>query len=245
MPSIKPAHDEVASYRRSSRDTPKQSSFNGMLVFSLMLMAIMMGVGGYTLFEVREKLDLANTLLAKGQQNIRDLEDRLAATGTDVSKTLQNVQSSLETNYSEIDKLWKIAYRQNRPKLQELEKKLVSISAANQTLNRRVGTIVSNVDAVTTGFAELSDDMLEIQESLVDESSELATEVALFRAKLQDQEDVVENNRRSISSLSNKISQTEEAIEAIDRFRQQVNQRLLNLRNEAVDESVPEGPPDP
>ena len=55
IPSIKPAQDEVASYRRSGRsEAPKQSNFNGLLVFVIVLMAIMMGVGGYTIFELQE-----------------------------------------------------------------------------------------------------------------------------------------------------------------------------------------------
>ena len=43
IPAIAPAKDEVASYRRSGRsDAPKQSNFNGILVFALVLMAIVM-----------------------------------------------------------------------------------------------------------------------------------------------------------------------------------------------------------
>jgi uncharacterized protein HemX len=94
VPAIKPAQDEVASYRSTNRsDAPKQSNFNGMLVFSLVLMAIMMGVGGYTLFEVQQRLDQSNKILEEANKNVRDLESRLEATGTDVSKTIQIIQS--------------------------------------------------------------------------------------------------------------------------------------------------------
>ncbi|MDA0977075.1 MAG: hypothetical protein O3B72_00815, partial [Proteobacteria bacterium] len=82
IPSIKPAQDEVASYRRGGQTkAPKQSNFNGMLVFVIVLMAIMMGIGGYTLYEVQLKLERSNELLAEGQENVRMLEARLAATG--------------------------------------------------------------------------------------------------------------------------------------------------------------------
>jgi len=122
IPEIAPAKDEVASYRRSVRsDVPKQSNFNGILVFALVLMAIMMGIGGFTLYEVQQKLDQSNRLLAEGQTSIRDLNDRLAATGTDVSKTLQVMQAQQTSNVGEIDKLWAVAYRQNRPRIQTIE----------------------------------------------------------------------------------------------------------------------------
>ena len=93
LPSIKPDADEVSSYRKSGRsDAPKQSSFNGILVFVLFLMVIVMGFGGYVLYEVQKKLVEANALLSTGQESILELEGRLAATGTDVSKTLQEMQ---------------------------------------------------------------------------------------------------------------------------------------------------------
>ena len=38
--AIRPDHDEVAAYRRGGRaEAPKQSNFNGILVFSLIVMA--------------------------------------------------------------------------------------------------------------------------------------------------------------------------------------------------------------
>ena len=74
IPSIKPDQLDVASYRRSGRsDPPKQSNFNGFLVFVIALMAIIMGVGGYTLYEVQQNLAISNELLDQGQSNIRDL----------------------------------------------------------------------------------------------------------------------------------------------------------------------------
>ena len=73
IPSIKPDQVDVASYRRNARtDPPKQSNFNGFLVFVIALMAIIMGVGGFALYEVQQSLALSNKLLDQGQNNIRD-----------------------------------------------------------------------------------------------------------------------------------------------------------------------------
>ena len=237
IPSIKPARDQVASYRRGGRtEAPKQSNFNGMLVFSLVLMAIMMGVGGFTLFEVRQKLDQANQLLTQGQKNIRDLEDRLAATGTDVSKTLQVIQTKQETTFLEIDKLWKVAYRQNRPKLEELEKQVETVQAKSKTRDGSMETVIANLFKVTGDFTLLSDDIVAVRQGLIDDNSEMTTAVSLVRGQMQDQEDLVEGNRRSISSLEKKVSEVEEAIDVIDRYRQQVNQRLVDLQNKIQQE---------
>ena len=72
IPSIKPDQADVASYRRNARvDPPKQSNFNGFLVFVIPLMAIIMGVGGFVIYEVQQSLAISNQLLNQGQNNIK------------------------------------------------------------------------------------------------------------------------------------------------------------------------------
>ena len=70
-------------------------------------MAIIMGVGGFVLYEVQQNLALSNQLLDQGQNNIRDLDTRLSETGTDVLKTTQDLSDQVKLNFTEIDKLGK------------------------------------------------------------------------------------------------------------------------------------------
>ena len=85
----------VQRQKASRPGMARQSSFNGLLVFVIVVMAIMMGIGGYTLWQVQQKLETANALLARGQENVKALDERLAATGTDVSKTLRKMQDEI------------------------------------------------------------------------------------------------------------------------------------------------------
>jgi len=244
VPAIKPAQDEVASYRSTNRsDAPKQSNFNGMLVFSLVLMAIMMGVGGYTLFEVQQRLDQSNKILEEANKNVRDLESRLEATGTDVSKTIQIIQSTAETNISEIDKLWQIAYFQNKPKLQELEKEVGTISADNVKLTTQTKNLSTDVGKVTSELNRFTKSVSDMHQNLLKDNQKVNTQVTLVRGQVQDQADLVEGNRRSISALDNKVKNVEESINVFDRYRQQVNQRLLDLQNQIQTEPEPTQPP--
>ncbi|MCB1646074.1 MAG: hypothetical protein KDI36_11510 [Pseudomonadales bacterium] len=230
IPAIAPAKDEVASYRRSSRsDAPKQSNFNGLLVFTIALMAIMMGVGGYTLWEVQNKLAQANALLEQGQKNIRDLEDRLAATGTDVSKTLQEMKEQQKTNVSEIDKLWGVSYRQNRPKIQELESSIAKLRERDKALDTQIGNQVASVNKVTSRFDTFSNDMVELRQSLIQDNEEMTTQVSMVRSQIQDQATIVEGNRRNVTALQNRMKDAEEAIEVIDKYRAQTNRKLVDL----------------
>jgi len=236
IPAIAPAKDEVASYRRSGRaEAPKQSNFNGLLVFALVIMAIMMGVGGFALYEVQKKLDQSNELLAQGQISIRDLDDRLAATGTDVSKTLQVMKAQQALNVREIDKLWGVAFRTNRPRIEKMEVTVKNLLAMDRQLDAKAS-------GVTARFDTFSQQMLS-------DSEDLATTVALVRGQVQDQSVLLEASRRGVLTLDSRMKDAEEAISVIDRYRVQVNQTLVEIKRQmqtgAQTGTQPGAPPAP
>ena len=224
IPSIKPDQDEVASYRSSARSAaPRQSNFNGLLVFVIVLMAIIMGIGGYTLFEVQNKLDRSNQLLAQGQENIAELDSRLAATGTDVSKTLLDLKAQLSTNFSEIDKLWAVSYRQNKP---DIQKNVRSIASLKDNLGQRVTSMSGSLQQMTTQYQAILDELSGLREGLLQDNEELITEIALLRGQVQDQAVAQEASRRNLNSLTKQFNDINEAIDSIDQHRRQLAQKL-------------------
>lgn len=229
IPAIKPGQDDVLYRRRSKSDAPKQSNFNGLLVFVILLMVIVMGAGGYALYEVQLKLDEANLLLTKGQDNIKDLEDRLAATGTDVSKTLQDMQEKMGENFKQIDLLWGHVYRTNKP---NITKNTNAIARTQKDLDREVKPLTESVSRVEANFQTLSGKMTRVQQNLQDDSEEINTQVALVRGQVENQAAVVAANRRNATALTKQLAEVQEAIDVIDTYRRQVNQDFVELRNE-------------
>lgn len=230
IPAIAPAKDEVASYRRSGRaEAPKQSNFNGMLVFALVVMAIMMGVGGFALYEVQKKLDQSNQLLAQGQKSIRDLDDRLAATGTDVSKTLQVMQAQQTTNVQEIDKLWGVAFRNNRPRIEKMEVTIKELLDMDKKLDAKATTVTQRFD--------------KFSQQILGDTEDMATRVGMVRGQVQDQTVLVESNRRSVLALEARMKDAQEAISVIDRYRQQVNQTLVDIKRQLQASAPPPSTP--
>jgi len=231
LPEIAPGKDEIASYRRSSRvEAPKQSNFNGLLVFAIVLMAILMVFGGYTLFEVQQKLDLSNQLLDNVQRNSRDIESELSATGSDIEKTFQLMKAQQATNVTEIDKLWAVSYRQNRPKIQALEKAIEVANSANKKLEDQLARQTTSIDTVTAKFGEVMADISQVRQTLTIDNEDMTTQVSLVRGQVQDQADLVNANKRNLAALQKRIETTEEAIAVIDKYRAQVNKRLLDLQ---------------
>ncbi|MEX0943475.1 MAG: hypothetical protein WD002_13125 [Pseudomonadales bacterium] len=228
IPAIKPAQDEVASFRTNRRsEAPRQSNFNGVLVFVIVVMAIMMGVGGFALFEVQRKLDLSNQLLAKSQQNIRELENRLSSAGSTSSQRFQSMESQIQTNVSEIDKLWGVSYRTNRP---DIAKNTNAIKDLTTKIDNDIRKLSTSMASVTANFERFSREMNDVRERLLSDNQEMVTQVSLVRGEIQDQATVLEKNRRDLAALQQQMERVNEDIATFDRYRQQVNTDLRELK---------------
>ena len=230
IPSITPAQDEVASYRRSGRsDAPKQSNFNGLLVFVIVLMAIMMGVGGYTLYEMQERLERSNKSLEQGQENTRQLDSRLEATGTDVSKTLLDLQAQVNTNFTEIDKLWSVSHRQNKP---DIQKNVRAIAGLKDDLGAKITSMTASVKKMSSQYQAMLNKLSGLEEGLLQDNEELITEIALLRGQVQDQAVVQGAMKRNLSSVDLQMKEMQDAISSIDAHRKQIAQKLNELEND-------------
>lgn len=211
--SITPDRDEVAPYRRDRRaEPPRQTHFNGLLVFVIALMAIIMGIGGYALYE-------ANQLLLAGQKNVEDLDARLAATGTDVSKTLQSMQGQLKSAEHEIRKLWDVSNKRNKSLIRANEKGLANVKKQLADFL----TTYSNLEKDLKGVKSLS-------EEAVAQVEDMQTRSMLTEGQIQDQTDQLTATKRQVVILEKQLKEINEAILAIDQHRIQVNQDLRDLR---------------
>ena len=230
IPAIAPEKDELATRRRSLEAPRGQSNFRGLLVFCLVLIVVTLGVGGYALYEVQQRLNQSNELLAQATKSVEDLEARLAATGTDVSKELQSLKEQSSLNFSEIDKLWRVAHRENRPAIREVERNLKSMTSANEQLSGDIITLRSQMQETSSAFSSLSDTVNQTRDNLLLDNEELTTSLSLVRGQVQDQAVQAQATKRNIAAINQDLTEIQEAIEAIDRYRQQVNQRLLELQ---------------
>jgi len=235
IPIIKPAQDEVTSYRRSQErgvraEAPQQSSFNGTLVFVIVILAFVMGIGGFTLYEVQQKLDQTTVLLTKSKDQISELERRLSATDQGFAKSGNLVERRLESNELEIRKLWDVANKRNKNRIKNNETALSGVQTEVEKLGGTIGGINSSVEKVTKGFKQLDENMNQLVLSLVDENEELSTQVSMVRGQIQDQSVDISGTDRNIALLTNRVKTTEEAIEAIDQHRKQLNSSLSELR---------------
>ncbi len=231
IPSIKPDRDEVAAFQNSRRsEAPKQSNFNGMLAFVIVLMAIMMGIGGFALYEVQLKLEQANALLAEGRRTDADFAVNLTATSSDVNKGLQVLKAQLDVNEDEIRKLWDVSNKRNRGWIKANEAALGKLSMSMVTVEKQARVMGPLVASLQARVDSLNESATQLRDSLANDSEEVTTQVALMRGQVQDAVDASVSNKRQIAILEKKLAGTVNDITAIDTYRLQVNRQLLELR---------------
>ena len=236
IPVIRPAQDEVTSYRRNQvrgvrAEAPQQSSFNGTLVFVIIILAFVMGIGGFTLYEVQQKLNQTTVLLTKSKDQITELERRLSATDQDFAKSGSLVGQRLQSTELEIRKLWDVSNKRNKQWIKDNETGLGNVQKEIGQVKRTVGGISGSVEKATREFQEIDQKMNELI-SLAGENEELTTQVSLVRGQIQDQSVELSGASRAITLLTSRIRKTEEAIEAIDQHRRQLNSTITELRTE-------------
>ena len=84
--------------------------------------------------------------------------------------------------------------------------------------------------SVEASFSSVSNEMTRAYQELREDSQGITTQVSLTRGQLQDQELNLVKNKEDIQVISKQLVEVEEAIEAIDSHRRQINQRLIEIQ---------------
>lgn len=231
IPSIKPAQDEVTSYRRNQErrpDAPQQSSFNGILVFVIVVLAVMMGLGGFTLYEVQQKLDQTTLLLSRSKDQITELERRLATTDQDFAKSGNVVDRRLDTAEDEIRKLWDVANKRNKQWIKDNEASIAKLDKQIDGVAKRMSGLSGSFEEVASRFGGIERQMSGLQA----DSEELTTQISLMRGQVQDETDTTTAVKREQLMMQNRLKVVDEAIAAIDQHRKQLSSDIEALNRQ-------------
>jgi len=216
----------VKGKKRRPQPPPKAGSspLVGVLCFMVVLVS---GAAAYLFIQTQTLSEQRNDLDARVQvleQKLSVTDESLSESGAAMQSVLQGHQEELEMHMSEIRKLWGVAYDTNRKNIETLEKnqatqtaqlgsirdsvaKAEALAGTVQNLNSRVDAAANQSLALSAGFDETESQVRELTDS-----------VGLIRAELNTQKNLVTDHS--------------DAIEAIDQYRVQINQRLIQLENQ-------------
>ncbi len=261
MPKLVPDREEIAQRRRAPSDEgyrpekPAPGAPAWMQVLTGFLLIVTMILGGFA-YLFKTEMDGLSDNLSLATARVEALERQLSATDESVSFNENAIEAKLSNIMSEIRKLWDVSNKRNKAwiqtaqtDIQTLQKGLskqnseLSLVVASQTEIQTVNDSMSQkVSAIETNGQDLSKKLSEIDvelETISRSTNDKVDEVSLELRLLNDQfsgSDTVDR----LTKAENLLTETGAAIESIDAYRLQTNDRLTTLQNQlrALEKSV-------
>ncbi len=255
IPTLKPA--ATAKLQRNAMPetvTAADKSGGGLMAWVLLLLMIVVGGGGYwgmTHFnQLQKELILAN-------QRLTDLEGLINATDESANKSGAALQAQIQKFLqeeskrgkhvdSELAKLWTVAYQRNKPKIAEIDNSLAALDKQSGQLVKQSAQLAEQVKLALGGLDQAGIDLTALTQSLQSQQQtlvELGAQVTLLDqasqeldalqdtqlSGLEQQLAALKQNPPVPQALADTIKEQQQAIAAINSFRQQANTELLRL----------------
>lgn len=249
---IVPERDEIRPRSGKKQSAPKTTSSSGkqssstapapntgspfMTVVLCIFVVLLSGAAAYLYLQTQE-LEMQRQSLA---QRVQDIESKLSVTDESLSQSGAAMQSvlkehsnKLDLHFSEIDKLWAVSNKRNKNWIEELQRKHKNVDSRVDSLASsmaRIDPIMKGYDGIQSRLETISSQLL-VQSATVDDLASQARELT----------DNSGRNRSQLNSQSSAIEQHQEAIDAIDEYRLQINQRLRRLEQSLTPVAAPTG----
>jgi chromosome segregation ATPase len=241
IPPMVPSRDEVVTRQRNRHqpdivrpvqyaETIKVSTWPVRIMLFLLTMAIGAAAYGAYMFHERYARDLR-----QADRRIADLEQRLALVGNSAEETTANVIERVDFNFSEIDKLW-AARRATNQAVTDLTGR-VTVAEAAVKENKDAVEMTAQLITQSTNLVERTRQDLSALQATVQQNSQSLTTLTPAVQNLQSVGQEMVNLRATMvtaqdqsGGLNQRVAKVEEAIEAIDAYRLQINQAVLRLQ---------------
>ncbi len=242
VPPIVPPRDEVESHQQSRgqpdlarpRGNAERVPVSSLPVrIMLGLLALLLAGGasaGYWAYQQ------AQADLAQANNRIGALEDQLASVDNSTEESTQTITERLDMHFSEIDKLWaarnatnedvdeltgRVATLENRSEemrstLEQTSERATENASLVEETRQAVDTVRSELESTNQQVASLDSTVQELQGTT---------------AELVSLTDSLTSEGEGSTPLQDRIARIEEAIEAIDAYRLQMNQTVRRIQN--------------
>ena len=205
----------------ASRSAPGVALGGGwkFLILAVMVTSAAAAVIGWMEFSSLQSNHLAL------QQRFDNLESRLSSTDESVTQSgaamqvkLSRHQDELQKHWSEIRKLWGVSNDTNRGKITKNETDIVFLAQKRVALEASMTAVSARLEADNKRAATLSGNYLE-----------MSGDVAEIHSKLRGLQDAQSQISAVNKRVERQLKSHSEAIESMDGFRRQTNQKLYKL----------------
>lgn len=219
-----PLDEDGAGRKRQPAPPAPAKGGRGLAIFAFLIAAAGVAVGGYAVWQqqlVAQELVSASARIAALEKRLTLSDDESSQSVTALQANLKQAVKDIGTNESEIRKLWdtrnvnRKAISANRDKAQKTSEQLAgelkTLDQSVTALTAQQTTLVTEVGGLSEASASVERQLTKLREQLV--------ELDAAAGKLA-----------QLDQLSGRVRGNEEAIEAIDAYRLNINRQLVELQ---------------
>ena len=195
-------------------------SNNGGLFVGLVYVLVLMSILALALWQNSE-VDKKNKAIATLDERIALLEEQLSLADENNTDSMTGISASLQFLDKEVRKLWDLSNKRNKVDIKKLKEDTELISTDLNLLNEEITQLI---DLISKTNKEI--------DNIKKLSSQSTKDINYLKAlPLQ------------LSNLETKLMLTEDSIQALESYKKQINQTILEIQSEisslAIDKEIP------
>lgn len=226
------ANRDDSSYRRGGAKRGGNGGGGGAGIGANIIMAILiagLAVAGWFIFNQRAEIKKSELAMEDAQARLKVLEDRLRVTDQAMSETGSETKEQIGFWEDEIRKLWDVANKRNKNWIEANQKKVAKLEQSVTKMESSSRNLASSVSRHEEGFKRQ-----QLVEDQVTKANAQINKAINSQRDLVDQVNVAKQTVASLKSgLERRVAENEQAVKAIDAYRLQVNNRLVELERKA------------
>ena len=234
---ITPERDEIASHQQRAQARPPGNRAiapttrvvrSPLTPFALLLALTGLGLAGFVYWQM---LGLQSAL-NEADARILSLEQRLELSDDESTQSVTAIRAKLKWADSEIRKLWGVAYDRNRKAIAEHGQQLTALDKTVKTAAADTRKMLAANAAQASSVAAL-ESAAGARKAEVDRvAGDLSTQRQQLQSVVDQANRLNQQLTRLQTDLSGRVKSNEEAIEAIDAYRRNINRDLLRLQQQ-------------
>jgi hypothetical protein len=204
------------------------------LIWKFLVLILICGLGGlgYFFIEQTERLSQLQGRFDELEAKIVSTDESLNESGTALAVKLKDQGENLDKHWSEIKKLWGVSHDRNRKKIETQEKTLAAQSKTVKNLQASMSARKKEITTLTGIVDKASQSMVTVVNSSLSAKLEINDLVGQSQ-QINDQVNSLEKSFESLKqNLNTRVADNEEAINAIDAYRLQVNRDIQLLKQQ-------------
>lgn len=228
--SISTNPDDGAGRRRAASPSRRRGGGDGgdSRILNNVILAVLiagLAVAGWFIAEQYQRLEAEGQALADAQARLEVLEDRLRVTDEALTETGEATSEQINFWESEIRKLWAVSNDRNKKWIEDNQKAIADLKQSLSSIQSTSREIQSTLGRHESAFAR--------QQEVIDQITGVEIELQEISRSQRDLVDRVNATQQTVaqlrSGLAGRVERNEEAVEAIDAYRLQLNSRLAAI----------------